>query len=197
MNQQPSHQTSIHTEQVIVIWDILVRLCHWGLVAAFITNYFIVEPGRQIHEIVGYMATALIAVRLFWGFTRTKASLASFKHIDLSKRAFKTHLSELKERRVNPEHGHNPFGWLMVCLVVALLLGLGVTGFLMEEIDALFGNSTLEWIHSTMSDALYASVIVHVIAVFCVQHRGRVQLIRPMLVGKRQVEKRAASKTSR
>jgi cytochrome b len=56
----------------------------------------------------------------------------------------------------------------------------------MEEIDALFGNSTLEWIHSIMADVLYGCVLVHIIAVFAVQHAGNIQLLRPMLTGRRK-----------
>ena len=82
--------------------------------------------------------------------------------------------------------GHNPFGWLMIFAVIGLFFGLGITGFLMEEVDALFGNSTLEWVHSIFADVLYACVLVHIAAVFFVQYRGRVQLLRPMITGLRR-----------
>jgi len=48
----------------------------------------------------------------------------------------------------------------------------------------------LEWIHGTFADVLYACVLIHVAAVFFVQYKGRVQLLRPMLVGKRKVAKK-------
>ena len=57
---------------------------------------------------------------------------------------------------------------------------------MMEEIDAMFGNSTLEWVHSIMADVLYVCVLVHIPAVFLVQYIGKVQLIRPMLTGWRK-----------
>ena len=74
----------------------------------------------------------------------------------------------------------------MIMAVITLLLGLGITGFMMEEIDAMFGNSTLEWIHSIMADVLYGCVLVHVAAVFAVQYIGNIQLVRPMLTGWRK-----------
>ena len=74
----------------------------------------------------------------------------------------------------------------MVIAVVALMLGLGISGFMMEEIDAMFGNSTLEWIHGMMADVLYACVLVHIGSVFVVQYVGNIQLIRPMLSGWRK-----------
>ena len=51
----------------IYVWDWVVRVCHWGIVASFITNYFIVEPGRLFHEIAGYVGVALISIRVAWG----------------------------------------------------------------------------------------------------------------------------------
>lgn len=178
----------------IYVWDKIVRVCHWGLVAAFITNYFIVEPGRLYHEIAGYIALALILSRVAWGFYSTKfssfknenASYANFSNISLDKQTFLDHVGHLRQRQIPTSHGHNPFGWLMVFAVIALMLGLGITGFMMEEIDAMFGNSTLEWVHSIMADVLYVCVLVHIAAVFLVQYIGNVQLIRPMLTGWRK-----------
>lgn len=182
------------TPSDVYIWDWIVRVCHWGIVAAFTTNYFIVEPGRLYHEVAGYTATLLISIRVAWGFYSTKSTThkrastqyASFSNIALNKQAFSEHIQHLKHRQVPTSHGHNPFGWLMVMAVIALLLGLGVTGFMMEEIDAMFGNSTLEWTHSIMADVLYGCVIVHIAAVFIVQYVGNIQLIRPMLTGWRK-----------
>ena len=174
------------TNNELIIWDPLVRLCHWGIVAAFIANYFIVEPGRLYHEIAGYCALALVLVRITWGFYVSPTSFASFKTINLSQHAFKVHLHQLKNQNIPKAHGHNPFGWLMVFAVIILLIGLGITGFMMEEIDALFGNSVLEWTHSLMADGLYGCVLVHIAAVFWTQYKGQIQLVRPMLNGRRK-----------
>jgi len=265
-NNYPRNNHHSNDIQDISIWDSVVRLCHWGLVICFITNYFIVEPGRLYHEIAGYSAAFLIVVRIVWGFTRPLAkstsqdrhashdghnrgshngtsydchnksdnkdqsvyqvstfcdrhssdvydrhnsnghnsnampvqtghtnnegvcesSYASFRTVNLSSQAFKEHLQHLKLRNVPVQTGHNPFGWLMIFTVIGLFFGLGITGFLMEEVDALFGNSTLEWVHSILADVLYACVLVHIAAVFFVQYRGRVQLLRPMITGLRR-----------
>ncbi|WP_081926644.1 MULTISPECIES: cytochrome b/b6 domain-containing protein [unclassified Alteromonas] len=264
-NNHRSNNYPRNNLQDISVWDGVVRLCHWGLVICFITNYFIVEPGRLYHEIAGYSAVFFVVVRIVWGFTRppaestyqdrhashdishachntfydrhsneatsydchnksdnkdqsvyqdstfcdshnsnnigtshdsfyaclnkeapSESNYASFRTIDLSSQAFKEHLQHLKLRNVPVQTGHNPFGWLMIFAVIGLFFGLGISGFLMEEIDALFGNSTLEWIHSIFADVLYACVLVHIAAVFFVQYRGRVQLLRPMITGLRR-----------
>lgn len=234
VNSYPRNNNHSNNLQDISIWDGVVRLCHWGLVICFITNYFIVEPGRLYHEIAGYSAVSFIVVRIIWGFTRPsvestyqdrhashdishdchstlydrhssghntlydrhnsnsdnkgvcESNYASFRTVNLSSQAFKEHLQHLKLRNVPVQTGHNPFGWLMIFAVIGLFFGLGITGFLMEEVDALFGNSTLEWVHSIFADVLYACVLVHIAAVFFVQYRGRVQLLRPMITGLRR-----------
>lgn len=240
VNSYPRNNNHSNNLQDISIWDGVVRLCHWGLVICFITNYFIVEPGRLYHEIAGYSAVSFIVVRIIWGFTRPsvestyqdrhashdishdchntlydrhssdafydrhssdvydrhnsntdnegvcESNYASFRTVNLSSQAFKEHLQHLKLRNVPVQTGHNPFGWLMIFAVIGLFFGLGITGFLMEEVDALFGNSTLEWVHSIFADVLYACVLVHIAAVFFVQYRGRLQLLRPMITGLRR-----------
>ncbi|AXT38982.1 cytochrome B [Alteromonas sp. BL110] len=183
-----------YSHDSIYIWDRVVRLCHWGIVTAFTVNYFIAEPGRLVHEIMGYAAMGLLTLRIAWGIRRRNSKSensdtdfhASFSTISLSKHTFKTHISHLKRKQLPANHGHNPFGWLMFMVVIALLFGLGITGFMMEEIDALFGNSLLEWTHSIMADVLYGCVIVHIAAVFIVQYVGNIQLVRPMLTGWRK-----------
>jgi len=174
------------TTSSVTIWDPMVRLCHWGMASCFVINYFIVHAGSLIHEIAGYAAASLVAMRMIWGMTRSASSFASFKHFSLSREAIVEHCHHLKVRRVPHNSGHNPFGWLMITLVFLLFSALAVTGFMMEEIDALFGNSTLDFIHGLLADILYVAVIVHVVAIITVQWWGNIPLIGPMINGKRK-----------
>lgn len=167
----------------IRLWDGVVRTCHWLLVTAFVANYFIVEPGDLIHEIAGYGAAAIVLFRVCWGLRDT--GYASFATVDVSAQALRQHLNQLRQRRVPPDHGHNPFGWLMIFAVIVLFLALAVTGFMMQEIDAFWGNQTLEWVHATLAHILYGAALIHVAAVVLTQWWGRVSLIRPMITGKR------------
>lgn len=174
-----------HT-RVHSIWDPIVRLCHWGIVVSVIVNYFIVEPGRLLHEIAGYFAMALITIRIVWGMARSSSSFASFAHFNITPAAIKRHYHHLKIRNIPSNSGHNPFGWLMIVAVVILIVGLTITGFMMEEVDAFFGNSKLEFFHSIMADTLYGLALVHIAAVLFVQWWGNIALVKPMLFGKRK-----------
>lgn len=171
--------------KTIRIWDPFIRICHWTLVTVFVLNYFVLEPGDLPHEVLGYIAFAFITLRIIWGVTTT--NLAGFRHASFRKTAFSQHISELKARNVSQTHGHNPMGWLMVFLVIGLFAGLGVTGFMMEEIDAFWGNQTLELTHEWLANTLYAAALIHITAVVFTQWWGKVALIPAMITGKRRV----------
>lgn len=173
--------------QQVRIWHPLIRIIHWLLVVIFTANYFILEAGSQWHQWLGYSAVAAITVRIIWGFI--DKGFGSFKTINLSKKHLTKHLTHLKQRKVPTKSGHNPLGWLMVFAVISLFIGLGTTGFMMEEIDQFFGNSTLEEIHEWLANILYAAALIHIAAVIVTGWRGRIELIRPMITGKRKSRK--------
>jgi|NGEPerStandDraft_6_1074524.scaffolds.fasta_scaffold276618_2 hypothetical protein len=51
----------------IRVWDPVVRLFHWTVVAGCAIN-LIVEEGNKFHRAVGYVVAAAVAVRVLWGF---------------------------------------------------------------------------------------------------------------------------------
>ena len=57
-------------------WDPIVKLTHWGIVAAIIGNALVTEEGSGWHIWVGYGLAALLGLRLLWGLTapRRRAS---------------------------------------------------------------------------------------------------------------------------
>ena len=85
--------------------------------------------------------------------------------------------------------GHNPLGGLMVFSILALFLVQAVTGFLREEVDALYGDSFLTSLHGISANIIFALVIIHIIAVFITAYLGKIELIRPMINGKRRVKR--------
>lgn len=170
--------------QAVRIWHPLIRIIHWLLVVIFTANYFILEAGSQWHQWLGYTAVAAIMLRIMWGFS--DQDYGNFKTIEFSKHALNEHLNHLKQRKIPIDTGHNPIGWLMVFAVILLFLGLGTTGFMMEEIDRFFGNELLEEVHAWLANLLYAAVLVHIAAVLFTGWRGRIELIRPMITGKRR-----------
>jgi len=53
----------------LIVWDLPLRLFHWGLAAAVIISVVSVNMGRMdIHERSGLTILALVAFRIIWGF---------------------------------------------------------------------------------------------------------------------------------
>ncbi|WP_241970396.1 cytochrome b/b6 domain-containing protein [Idiomarina seosinensis] len=168
----------------VKVWDRFVRCYHWLIVVAFSLNYFLLEPGEQVHQWVGYSAFSLIAIRIVWGFIGPdNARISSFFPTPTRLRQ---HFCHLKQRQLPKEQGHNPLGGLLILLFWLLFLAQGITGFLLEETDYFFGSSLIEAIHGLIADALFVGVLIHVCAVIIMGWWGRIQLIRPMLTGKRR-----------
>ena len=53
----------------LVVWDLPLRLFHWGLMIAVIGNVVTAKMGRMdLHERAGLTVLALVAFRVIWGF---------------------------------------------------------------------------------------------------------------------------------
>ncbi|MEO6299710.1 MAG: hypothetical protein ABIV25_11740, partial [Paracoccaceae bacterium] len=44
------------------VWDPVVRIFHWGLVASFVTAWFTARTAEDLHYTAGYVAAGLIFV---------------------------------------------------------------------------------------------------------------------------------------
>ena len=71
-------------------------------------------------------------------------------------------------------------------LMLCCLASLGVTGFLMEEVDALWGADWPLDLHSLIADTLLALVCVHLLAAVVESLRLRENLPLSMLTGRRR-----------
>ena len=49
------------------VWDPLVRIFHWSLVASFGVAWFTSHASEDIHDGAGYLAAGLVLARLAWG----------------------------------------------------------------------------------------------------------------------------------
>lgn len=113
-------------ENSIKVWDPLVRIFHWSLVALFTIAYFTAEESESAHAIVGYAISGLLIFRITWGFLGTEH--ARFSDFIYSPREIAGYLKGLF--RGNPRHylGHNPAGGLMVLILLIALTATCVSG---------------------------------------------------------------------
>lgn len=179
--------TSSHlpkTRQVRV-WDILVRITHWTVAAGIIANLLFIEDGSELHEFVGYTVVGIVVIRLLWGLVGTR--YARFSNFFPTPTRLKHHLADLSARRVDEEHlGHNPLAALMMFTLWAVIIGLGVTGYLLET-NILGNQDLMEELHEFLANSLYLLVPLHIISAIIMSYWERQNLIKAMITGNKTV----------
>ena len=178
------------TKQVKV-WDILVRITHWTVAAGIIANLLFTEDGSDLHVYVGYTVVGLVVLRLLWGLVGTR--YARFTNFFPTPTRLKHHLSDISARRADEQHlGHNPLAAIMMLSLWAVIIGLGITGYLMEtdffsHIQLLGNKDVLEEIHELLANSLYLLVPLHIFAAIAMSYWQRQNLIKSMITGKKKV----------
>lgn len=162
------------------VWDPLVRVFHWSLVACVLLNLFVVDDGEDLHQWLGYAAAALVGVRVVWGFIGPRH--ARFADFFPTPRRVAQHLHALW--RGAPEHhwGHNPLGALMVLGLMAMVLALGLTGW-MQSLDAFWGVEWLQDLHEGLGEWLMPMVGLHAAAALVMGRIERTRLVKAMVTG--------------
>ncbi len=115
----------------VKVWDLVVRVGHWVLLAAVATALITRGEPESLHQFAGYVIVGWIVVRLFWGIAGPpEARFASF--LTAPGKAV-GYLADLVRGRARRHVGHSPAGgWMVVALMVALS-GSAVTGLAMEN----------------------------------------------------------------
>ncbi len=132
MSNQPSVQ----------VWDILIRIFHWSLVASFAVAYLSSEEDNPWHIYSGYTVLGLIVFRVIWGFVGSKH--ARFSDFLSSPSAVIGYFKNL--RSDNPTHylGHNPAGGWMVIALLVTLFAVTLSGLKLYAIEEGKGPLAME-----------------------------------------------------
>ena len=166
------------------VWDLFVRIFHWSLVSCVILNYSVVEEGEWLHQWLGYTASALVVARVVWGFVGSRhARFADFFPTPARLRKHWTELRLALRTGHLPRHvGHSPFGALMMLSLMALVLLLGLTGWL-QTTDQFWGVEWLQETHEILANALMVTAAVHAMAALLIGRLERCNLIAAMISG--------------
>lgn len=169
--------------RLIAVWDPVVRLFHWGVVAACGLNLFILSPGKTWHRYTGYAVLGLLAVRFVWGFVGTRH--ARFSDFVRSPSSIKRYLVDLRHGREARHLGHNPVAAVMMLMLMALLLATGVSGWMMT-LDAFWGNGFIEEAHEVLANSIMMLAGVHALAAMVESFRHRENLVLAMITGRKR-----------
>ena len=110
----------------IRVWDPLVRLFHWSLVAAFAIAWLTGDEESRPHEYAGYVVIGLILFRVLWGFVGTEH--ARFRDFVYRPSAVLAYARDLLAGQARRYLGHNPLGGVMIIALLLSLLATGVSG---------------------------------------------------------------------
>ena len=161
-------------------WDLYIRLFHWSLASGIVANYFLLEEGEILHEWVGYIACALVASRLLWGFMGpTRARFSAFLK---SPSAAFHEMTELASPHTLP-NTHTALGGYQLVLVLALVIGVGLTGW-MQDLDAFWGEDWPQDLHELLANALILVACLHVAAVLWIHFVLKTPLLHRMWFGR-------------
>ncbi len=75
-------------------------------------------------------------------------------------------------------------------MMLAPLLGLGVTGYLMEETSRFWGEGWVEALHEALANAIAGLVPLHVLGAVLESRKRRDNLVAGMIHGYRRVPQR-------
>jgi cytochrome b len=167
----------------VKVWDPLVRIFHWSLVASFAVAWATGDEWERLHIWAGYAAAALIAFRLLWGVAGPR--YARFGQFVKSPGAALRYLRAMMSGHERRYLGHNPAGGLMIVALIAALAGVSLTGW-MYTTDAFWGVEWVEETHEALANLLLILVGLHVAGVVVAGLRHHENLVRAMVTGRKR-----------
>ncbi len=167
---------------MVVVWDVPVRIFHWLIVLCFIGAYLTSEERiwRPLHTAFGYTTAGLIVFRLVWGVVGTRyARFSNFVHAPAAALGY---LRSLRAGR--PQHfiGHNPAGGLAIVALLAIGAAVTLSGWVALQESS---QDIWEEIHEVLANLMLGLVALHIVAVVASSWLHHENLVAPMLNGKK------------
>lgn len=141
-------------DQPVRVWDPLVRVVHWLLVAGFVIGYVTEGEPLAVHIWSGYTVATLVVVRVIWGFIGT--SHARFSDFVYRPGKVFGYLGALPRGRSPRYIGHSPAGGAMTVALLCFLAAICLTG-MMTLADTYNGGPLQAWLGSPEAAARAAA----------------------------------------
>ena len=165
------------------VWDPLVRIFHWSLVAAFATAWLSAEESGHVHRLAGYVVLGLVGFRLVWGVVGSRH--ARFVDFVKGPGAVLRYIAEMRRGRPARHLGHNPAGGAMVIALLTLLAVISGTGYMLTT-DAWWGVEWVEGLHEAAANLALVLVPLHVLGVVISSLVERQNLVLAMITGRKR-----------
>ena len=189
----------MNSDTEIKVWDPLVRVFHWCLVAAFFTAYFTEDDLQSVHVWAGYSLCVLIALRLIWGIVGPRP--ARFSDFVYGPATVLRYSKAVLHGNAKRYLGHNPAGGAMIIALLLFVLTTTVSGMMLYGADAWLGplaglmkdssESTievLEELHELTANATIVLIVVHVFGVIWESVLHQENLVKAMITGRKRAE---------
>lgn len=182
-------------DRTVQVWDPLVRIFHWSLVAAFTVAYLTGEGGEgseageggtslaDVHVYAGYVIAGLIAFRILWGFVGTRH--ARFSDLVHGPITVIGHLIDLMLLRARRTLGHSPAAGAMVIALLVMLAVTAGSGYALTPPGYGEGGPFKE-IHEVSANATLVLVGLHIAGVLFSSFAHGENLIRAMVTGRKR-----------
>lgn len=178
-----------------LVWDAPTRLFHWLFAAGFAVSAFIAlgldddGPLFPFHAIIGLVLSMLVVLRIVWGFVGSKH--ARFSSFAFEPSALARYLKGALLGGGGRYVGHNPGSAYATFAMLALMIGLAVTGIIMGV-----GNEGVKEFHEVLAYTMVGVVTAHVLGVILHTIRHRENITAGMIHGRRAGEPVDAIRTS-
>ena len=160
-----------------------MRIFHWSLVGLFVLAFVTGDETEWLHLTAGYAIAALIFLRIIWGFVGPRH--ARFSDFVRMPREVTGYVRSAIRLRAPRYLGHNPAGGAMIIALLAMLIGISATGFMMTT-DAFWGAQWVEDLHKGLVYATLGLIALHVAGVVfaCIEHGEN--LVKAMITGRKR-----------
>jgi cytochrome b len=180
----------------LLVWDLPLRLFHWLFAVSILGSWYTAEQEGELiglHMQLGYYILGLVIFRLIWGFAGTKHS--RFNQFFPTPSRIRSYFKASRNGEEQNYSGHNPFGSLMVFLMIVLIMLQALSGlFINDDIFSAgpyYGvlsdemEKIMKFIHHNAFDVMIGAIVMHILAILYYRFSKNNDLITPMLTGKK------------
>lgn len=171
-----------------LIYDLPTRLFHWLFAGLFITAFLITKtvddesPVFSYHMLAGLLLAFTVLLRILWGFVGTKHS--RFRSFALHPKDIVAYFTGILSGDKRKWAGHNPASSWATLAMLALSLGLGITGYLMASGQ----KEAFEDVHELLANGFLVVVLLHIAGVVLHALRHRDGIAMTMIDGAKSEE---------